>query len=144
MKEVKSETFRASLPIQIRFSDVDALGHINNNLYFSYFDLGKTSYFEKIKPSAVSWTDGLIVLAHLETDFLSPVYYKENIAVDTKVIKLGEKSGVFLQQIRNIKTGEIKCRCESVFVTFNAHTQSSMPIPDSWRVVISEYEGLDF
>lgn len=142
--EVKPETFRASLPIQIRFSDVDALGHINNNMYFSYFDLGKTTYFEKIKPSAVNWTDGLLVIAHIEVDFLSPIYYKENIAVDTKVIKLGDKSGVFLQQIRNIKTSEVKCRCESVFVTFDAHTQSSMPIPAAWREAISGYEGVEF
>ena len=143
MKEVTPEIFRASLPIQIRFNDVDALGHINNNAYFSYFDLGKTHYFEKIKPFAVSWTDGLVVVAHINADFLSPIYYKEGIVVDTIVTKLGDKSGVCLQQIRNVKTGEIKCRCESVFVTFNAHTQSSMPIPDAWREAISRFEELE-
>ncbi|MDH6309827.1 acyl-CoA thioester hydrolase [Dysgonomonas sp. PFB1-18] len=141
--EIKPETFKASLPIQIRFGDIDALGHINNNIYFSYFDLGKTTYFDNIRPASVSWTEGLIVVAHIEVDFFSPIYYKEKIAVDTKVIKLGDKSGVFLQQIRNVKNGEIKCRCQSVFVTYNAQTQSSMPIPDDWRKVISEYEEVE-
>jgi acyl-CoA thioester hydrolase len=96
-----------------------------------------------IRPASVSWTEGLIVVAHIEVDFFSPIYYKEKIAVDTKVIKLGDKSGVFLQQIRNVKNNEIKCRCQSVFVTYNAQTQSSMPIPDDWRKVISEYEGIE-
>lgn len=141
--EIKPETFKATLPIQIRFNDIDAMGHINNNIYFSYFDLGKTTYFETIKPTAVSWTDGLIVVAHIEVDFFSPIYYKEKIAVDSKVTKLGDKSGTFLQQIRNVDNGEIKCRCTSIFVTYNAQTQSSMPIPDNWREVISRYEGLD-
>lgn len=141
--EIKPETFKTSLPIQIRFGDIDAMGHINNNIYFSYFDLGKTTYLEMIKPQAVSWTEGLIVIAHIEVDFLSPVYYKEKIEVDTKVLSLGEKSGVFLQQIRSEKTGEIKCRCRSVFVCYNAATQSSMPVPDDWRKVISEYEELE-
>lgn len=141
--ELKPETFRATLPIQIRFNDIDALGHINNNAYFSYFDLGKTTYFETVKSSAVSWIDGLIVLARIETDFLSPIYYRENITVDTKIIKLGDKSGVFLQQIRSIKTDEIKCRCQSVFVAYNAATQSSMSIPDIWREAISKYEGIE-
>lgn len=140
--EIKPEKFKTTLPVQIRFSDIDALGHINNNIYFSYFDLGKTGYFEAIKPRSMSWIDGLIVVAHIETDFFSPIYYKEAIAVDSKVIKLGDKSGVFLQQIRNVKNNEIKCRCESVFVTYNAQTQSSMPIPDVWREAISEYEGV--
>ncbi|WP_029905250.1 thioesterase family protein [Prevotella sp. 10(H)] len=144
MVEIKPETFKTTLPIQIRFSDIDALGHINNNSYFSYFDLGKTTYFEKVKGRAsISWTDGLIVVAHIETDFFSPIYYREEIAVDSKVTKLGEKSGVFLQQIRNTKNGEIKCRCKTVFVTYDAHTQSSMPVPDVWRKIISEYEGLE-
>jgi len=138
--EIKPETFKTTLPIQIRFNDIDAMGHINNNVYFSYFDLGKTHYFDKIKPSEVSWTDGLIVVAHIEVDFLSPIYYKEKISVDTKIMKLGDKSGEFLQQIRNVKNGDIKCRCKSVFVTYNAQTQSSMLIPDDWRKVIAEYE----
>ncbi len=144
MKEVTSETFKTTLPIQIRFSDIDALGHINNNLYFSYFDLGKTTYFDTVKDKTpVSWTEGLIVVARIETDFLSPIYYKENIVVDSKVISLGDKSGVFLQQIRNVKNGEIKSRCKTVFVTYNAATQSSMPIPDVWRKAISDHEGLE-
>jgi len=142
--EIKAETFKTTLPIQIRFNDIDAMGHINNNIYFSYFDLGKTSYFDKIRPAAVSWTDGLMVVAHIEVDFLSPIYYKEKIAVDTKIIKLGDKSGVFLQQIRNVKNGDVKCRCQSIFVTYDAQTQSSMPIPVDWRNAISKYEEVEF
>ncbi|MDR2955474.1 MAG: acyl-CoA thioesterase [Prevotella sp.] len=144
MMEIKPETFKASLPVQIRFNDIDAMGHINNNIYFSYFDLGKTTYLEKIQPAKVSWTDGLIILAHLETDFFSPVYYKEKIVVESKIIKLGEKSGTFLQQLRNVKNGDIKCRCKSIFVTYDARTQASIPIPEDWRKAISEYEEFDF
>jgi len=140
--EIKPEIFKATLPIQIRFNDIDAMGHINNNIYFSYFDLGKTTYFEDIRPTAISWTEGLIVVAHIEVDFFSPIYYKEKIAVDSKVVKLGEKSGTFLQQIRNVKNGEIKCRCKSIFVTYDALTQASIPIPENWRDAISKYEEI--
>ncbi|MDU1890558.1 MAG: thioesterase family protein [Dysgonomonas sp.] len=141
--EIKPETFKTTLPIQIRFNDIDALGHINNNIYFSFFDLGKTTYFEQIRGSGVSWIEGLIVVARIETDFYSPIYYREPIAVDTKVIKLGEKSGVFLQQLRNTKNNEVKCRCQTVFVAYNADTQASMSIPDIWRQLISKHEGID-
>lgn len=142
--EITEETFKTTLPIQIRFNDIDALGHINNNIYFSYFDLGKTDYFEKIKRSLVDWTEGIVVIANINADFLSPIYYKEKIEVDTKVTKLGEKSGVLLQQIRSVKTNEIKCRCQTVFVTYNPDTQSSMVIPDVWRNAISQFEEREF
>ncbi len=142
--ELKEETFNHTLPIQIRFNDIDAIGHINNNIYFSYFDLGKTIYFDEVKSSEVSWIEGFIVVARIETDFISPIFYKESIVVDTKITKVGNKSLIMLQQIRNVKTGEIKCRCQSVIVAYNASTQSSMEIPDIWRHAISNYEGVDF
>lgn len=139
---IKSENFHMTHPIQIRFNDIDALGHVNNNIYFSFFDLGKTYYFEHIKASHFHWMQGTIVVARVEVDFYSPIYYKESIVVDTKVSHLGNKSGRFLQQIRNVKTGEIKCRCTSVFVAYNPDLQASMLIPDEWRKAIEEYEGV--
>jgi len=143
-EEIKEETFRASLPIQIRFNDIDALGHINNNVYFSFFDLGKTTYFEDLKASYVSWTDGIVVIARIEVDFIAPVFYKEPIVVESKITKIGNKSAVFLQQIRNSLTNEIKCSATSVVVTYNPKTMTAMPIPAIWRNAISEYEGKNF
>lgn len=140
---VTEETFRYSLPIQIRFNDVDSIGHINNNIYFSYFDLGKISYFENLKTSYVSWTDGIIVIAHIEVDFLAPVFYKEQIAVDTKIVKIGTKSVTFLQQIRNTLTNEIKCRCHSIAVTYNPKELAAMKVPQLWKDAISDYDGIE-
>ena len=34
--------FRHRLPIQIRFNDVDRYGHVNNNAYFAFYDLGRS------------------------------------------------------------------------------------------------------
>ena len=45
MEEIK---FRHTLPIQLRFNDVDKFGHVNNTVYFSFYDLGKTEYFASV------------------------------------------------------------------------------------------------
>ena len=42
MEEIQ---FNHTLPIQLRFNDVDKFGHVNNTVYFSFYDLGKTEYF---------------------------------------------------------------------------------------------------
>ena len=39
-------TYNHRVPVQLRFNDADALGHINNSVYFSFYDLGKTEYFK--------------------------------------------------------------------------------------------------
>lgn len=139
---ITEESFRHSLPIQIRFNDVDAIGHINNNIYFSYFDLGKINYFENLKTSYVSWIDGIIVIARIEVDFIAPVFYKEDISVDTKIVKVGNKSVTFLQQIRNTLTNEIKYRCHSVAVTYNPKELVAMKVPQLWKDAIADYEGI--
>ena len=143
-EEVSKDIFKSTLPIQIRFNDIDSLGHINNNIYFSYFDLGKINYLENLRTSYVSWTDGIIVIARIEVDFIAPVFYKEKVAVDTKVTKIGTKSVVFLQQVRNTLTGEIKCRCNSVVVAYNPKTSQAMAVPEIWRHGMSEFEEMKF
>lgn len=139
-----NEEFKSSLPIQIRFNDIDAMGHINNNIYLSYFDLGKNTYFETVKGSGLSWIEGAIVIAHIEMDFFKPVFYQRKVAVDSKIVKVGEKSGVFFQQIRDMESNDIKCTCKSVFVYYDAEAGKSVPIPASWREAISKFEGVQF
>ena len=43
-----TENFRHRTPIQIRFNDLDAYQHVNNNVYFSFYDLGKENYFATV------------------------------------------------------------------------------------------------
>lgn len=40
--------FKHEVPVQIRFSDVDQYGHMNNSVYFSLYDFAKTSYFRDV------------------------------------------------------------------------------------------------
>ena len=40
----ETPVYKHSMPVQIRFNDVDQYGHVNNNAYFAYYDLGKQDY----------------------------------------------------------------------------------------------------
>lgn len=140
-EEIAKLDYKAKLPIQIRFNDIDSLGHINNNIYLSFFDLAKVDYFDKMRGASVSWTEGAIVLAHLEMDFLFPTFYREKVIVESKVVRIGNKSGEFIQQLVNEQTGQVKCICKSVFVYIDAETQTPSPIPYVWKEAISKYEG---
>ena len=45
--------FRHTMPVQIRFSDVDQFGHVNNSVYFSLYDLAKTTYIKDVLLSLI-------------------------------------------------------------------------------------------
>ena len=59
--------FHHTLPIQLRFNDVDKFGHVNNTVYFSFYDLGKTEYFGSVCPG-VDWEKIGIVVVHIEAN----------------------------------------------------------------------------
>ena len=88
MEEIE---FHHSLPIQLRFNDVDKFGHVNNTVYFSFYDLGKTEYFASVCPG-VDWEKDGIVVVHIEADFLAQIFSSDHIAVQTAVCEIGTKS----------------------------------------------------
>ena len=48
MAQETNNDFRHILPIQIRFNDVDKFGHVNNTVYFQFYDTAKTDYFATV------------------------------------------------------------------------------------------------
>ena len=127
MEEIK---FNHTLPIQLRFNDVDKFGHVNNTVYFSFYDLGKTEYFASVCPH-VDWQKDGIVVVHIEADFLAQIYGSDHIAVQTAVTKIGTK------------TQKVKCICTSVMVTYDLSKHESKPLTEEWIEAICKYEGRD-
>lgn len=139
MEEIK---FRHSLPIQLRFNDVDKFGHVNNTVYFSFYDLGKTEYFSSVCPG-VDWEKDGIVVVHIEANFLSQIFSTDHIAVQTAVSEIGTKSFHLIQRVIDTETGDVKCICTSVMVTFDLEKHESKLMTKEWIEAICQYEGRD-
>ena len=139
MEEIQ---FNHTLPIQIRFNDVDKFGHVNNTVYFSFYDLGKTEYFGSVCPD-VDWERDGIVVVHIEADFVSQIYGSDHIAVQTAVTEIGTKSFHLVQRVIDTETHDIKCICRSVMVTFDLTKHESKPLTKEWIEAICKFEGRD-
>ncbi len=142
MKHVVSEhKFNHRIAVQIRFNDIDILGHVNNSTYLTFYDLGKTSYFEKVNGKTIDWTKSDIVVANINTDFFSAILPNQKIAVQTKVLKIGNKSLQLLQEIIDENNNEVKSRCLSIMVGFDPKSNTSKEIPESWKEAFRKFEG---
>ena len=69
------ERYHHSLPIQIRFNDVDRYGHVNNNSYFAYYDLGKEEYLRNVLKVDYRKSEVVPVIANINADFIQPIFY---------------------------------------------------------------------
>jgi len=83
--------FNHFMPAQIRFSDVDQFGHVNNSVYFSLYDLAKTTYFKDVL-GMEEWGDVVVVVANINANFLMPVFFSDGIEIETATVQLGNKS----------------------------------------------------
>lgn len=132
--------FRHVIPVQIRFSDVDQFGHMNNSVYFSLYDLAKTSYLRDVFGQQ-DWTKFAMVVANINADFISPVFFTDDLIIETTVLHLGNKSFTLLQRAVDKNTKDVKCQCRTVMVAFDVQQQLPIPIPQEYKEAISKYEG---
>jgi len=135
-------TYYHTLPIQLRWNDVDRFGHVNNEVYFSFYDMGKSEYFAHVCPN-VNWHEYAIVAVHVQADFLSQIYGTDHIAVQTAVTEIGNKSFHLTQRVINTDTNEVKCIGTSVMVTYDLIKHESMPLKWEWIQAICQFEGKD-
>lgn len=133
--------FKHSTPLQIRFNDIDILGHVNNTVYFSFYDTGKAHYFQSVRKGTMDWRKVDTVIANVNCSFISPTLFGDDIEVLTRCLSVHDKSFRVEQAIRSRKTGEVKSVCETVMVSFDPVTAKAAPMPDHWRLSLNEYEG---
>ena len=126
------------LPVQLRFNDIDILGHLNNTVYFSIYDLGKALYMKE-----AGLREGnerpVSVIADVHCAYMLPIHFGDEIYVATRCIHIGEKSYT-LEQVLIDNDGVVRSKCETVMVYFNPDTGASAPIPESFRKKIEDYE----
>ena len=133
--------FHCSLPVQLRFSDLDTLGHVNNSVYLNLFDLGKSNYFERAVGERQDWNNVNVVIANINCNFLHETHFDEPLVVKTQVKHIGNKSFTVLQVLQNTATSEIKCVCEQVMVYLDPETRTPAPLPQHWRDCFAALEG---
>lgn len=139
-----SQPFRHRLPMQIRFNDIDALGHLNNSIYLQFMDLGKAAYFSAVMPERIDWKRVNIVVVNINCDFYAPTYFHEPIEVLTTVTAISERSLKIEQRVINSKSGEVKCIGHTVMAGFDPATAQGAPIEQTWVEAISAFEERDF
>ena len=132
--------FRHRMKVQIRFNDIDTLGHVNNAVCFTYFDLGKAKYFETVLGGNVDWGNVNVVIANVNCNFFAPVFFNEPIEVITKTRCIHRSSFELVQQIVDAETGDVKSECRTIMVGFDVKLQRSAPLEVEWIEALNNFE----
>jgi len=128
--------YKVFYPISTRWSDNDIYGHVNNVIYYSYFDSAANRYL--IEQGGLDISDGRIVgyVVNSGCEYHAPITYPESVEAGLRVDRLGNSSVQY--GIAIFKEGEAQAAAHGHFVhVFVERAENrSVPIPDKLRVAL--------
>lgn len=139
--EPSEHAFRLRVPIQVRFCDLDGLGHINNAVYLSYFEIGRVAYFQEILGARTFREIGFI-LAEVTVRFRAPGKLEEPLSLGIRAVEMHNSSFTFEYELVETGTGRIIATGRSVQVWYDYERGQPVRIPEEIRWKFREFEGL--
>lgn len=117
--------------IHVRFSDLDILGHVNNSIYLSYFEIARVHVFGELLGYDWDWKRYTVVLVKNEVEYLKPVHLHDEVYVHVFAQHIGEKSFTLSYELR-VKD-ELRTKGSSVLVAWDAKENKSMILVDEMK-----------
>ncbi|MBN9418372.1 MAG: acyl-CoA thioesterase [Candidatus Eremiobacteraeota bacterium] len=141
--------FETQYPIRVEqevsWGEQDKLGHVNNTVYFRYFENSRIAQFEKLglkfpEPGGHGFGP---ILATATCEFLKPIHFPDRIRTETGICKLGRSSFLQLYRIYSYGQQDYVATGTSVSVYYDYAAGKSAPIPDELRQAILELEQVN-
>jgi acyl-CoA thioester hydrolase len=122
------------IKVPVRWGDMDAFQHVNNIVYFQYFESVRIEYFERIHAMDHLRETGVgPILASTQCRFRFPVTYPDTLLVGAKVTDLGEDRFTHRYLAVSQIHEKVAAEGDGVVVTFNYRTNQKAPIPAQIR-----------
>lgn len=125
-------------PIDVRFRDLDALGHVNHAVYLTYFETVRIGYYHMLTGRTLEHID--IILAEMRVSYHAPTHYGDTLAVGVQIPSIGTKSFVMEYMAVRSSDGQIVASGQSVQVVYDYAAGRSVLVSDSLRTRIAEVQ----
>jgi acyl-CoA thioester hydrolase len=122
--------------IQVRFADLDVLGHVNNTIYLSYFEMTRVHYFKELLGVDWDWKNNGVVLVHNEVDYMQPVLLHHEPLIYMVTEHIGSKSFTLSYELK--VNGIIFAKGKSVLVGYDGIKQQTILIPEQMKQVLTQ------
>ena len=133
--------FKIVADVQVRFSDTDALGHVNNAVYLSYLESARVDYLRELLGARKIEELGVII-ARVEIDYKSPAFHHETLRVGCRVEEIGGSSIRMDYRVEDKETGRLVALAKSVLVAYDYAAARVVRVRDEWREKMEAFDGI--
>ena len=136
------EAYPVIINIPVAWGEMDALRHVNNVVYFRYFENARIAYFEKLKFWDFMHETGIgPILAATKCKFIVPLTFPDSVMVGTRTSEIKEDRFTMEYCLVSHRLQKIAARGEAVLVTYNYRELKKAPVPEVLRRLIAEIES---
>ena len=132
------EGFPAVVSIPVQWGEMDAYGHVNNTVFFRYFETARIEFlalcgfleaYERLKIGAILHSTGC--------RFKSPLFYPDTIEVGGRATDVGEDRFVMEYRVVSLDQNVVAAEGTGIIVSFDYTTRKKSPIPDLVRAKLA-------
>lgn len=135
--------------VEVRLSDTDAMGHVNNARYLTYVEIARVAYYEAVTgqalPIGVHGAEEGMILAEIRMTYRSPAFYGERLTIETRVERIGRTSFSMVHRMTAPESryghARLVAIADSVLVSFDYQEECPIPVPPDWRAGMEAFEG---
>ena len=136
-------------PIEVRFADTDALGHVNNAVYLTYFEAARAGYYAEVTGApfgtGAQAAERTFVIAEAQLSYRAPAFFGETLLVGCRFAWTGKSSFGLEYRVRAeesvVAPARVVADGTSVQVMFDLERNRVMRVPADLIEMFEKYEG---
>jgi len=124
----------ASTEIEVRFADLDAYGHVNNAVYFTYLETARVKLFQELF-AALPAAGILFLVVEASCRYRKPIELNDPVFIDIETEELGRSSFTLAYRLHDGQGKEF-ATARTVMVCYNARAAKTIGLPEDIRAVL--------
>ena len=135
-------TYPYEISLEVAFRDIDAMGFVNNAVFFAYFETVRIKYMGEVMRSGLMGTELLdlpLILVDASCTYKSPALLTEILHIGTGISRFGTKSFDMLYRVQG-EDGRLVAYGKTVQVMYDYISRSAFSIADEVRDYVTQFQ----
>jgi acyl-CoA thioester hydrolase len=144
---MKSIKYPFEMELEVIFRDIDAMSHVNNAVFFTYFETARIKYFSQIlegsglvEQGAYEMIDLPLILVEAYCSYKSPALLGEKLRLGAGLSRFGTKSFDLVYRVEG-EDGRLIAEGKTVQVMYDYVASQAFPIPDQIKAFVKDYQN---
>ena len=136
-------TYPYEISLEVAFRDIDAMGFVNNAVFFAYFETVRIKYMGEVMRSGLMGTELLdlpLILVDASCTYKSPALLTEILHIGAGISRFGTKSFDILYRVQG-EDGRLVAYGKTVQVMYDYISRSAFPIPEDVREYVTQFQS---